>query len=98
MQYSDSILNKVKSFGVLQYDIDKIIKILEIADKEAFTADINNPEHIVYVMYHSGLAQGQYNLDAATYKARIAEAEKTQLHVDQMKKFYDLRTKLFGNG
>lgn len=86
MTYPDDILKKVKQFGYLQYDVKKIVSILNIEDVETFVQDIQNVDEPLCVMYQSGLNTGLFNLDAAEFKLKSAEADQARIDLEREKK------------
>lgn len=97
MIYPDEILQQVKRFGFLQYGIDKILSILSPEDPDQFVSDLRNEETTLFVMYHSGLNTGQYNLDAAEFKLKSAEADKMQLEVKRENLLHEMINDFCGN-
>lgn len=90
MNYTEEILRKIKSFGYLQYDIDRIISILNPDDPRQLEWDLKDQEHPAGVMYQSGLNTGKYNLDALEFQLKKIQIEsekhdlETKKEVDQM--------------
>lgn len=98
MDYSKEFLQKIKSFGLLGWDLEKILSVLSLQPHERaqFLADFEDEDSIVFAMYQNGLTTGQFNLAAAEYKAKMAEAEGIQLKNDREKRYNELELKLFG--
>ena len=98
MDYSKEFLQKIKSFGLLGWDLTKILSVLALTstEKAQFLADFEDEDSIVFAMYQNGLTTGQFNLSAAEYKAKMAEAEGIQLKNDREKRYAELEQKLFG--
>ena len=63
MDFTDDILAKISSFGVLGYSIMQIAILLEIDDIDAFSRDLETPGTPAYKNYHRGRQTGQYTLD-----------------------------------
>lgn len=98
MDYSKEFLQKIKSFGLLGWDLDKILSVLSLQpyERAQFLADFADEDSVVFAMYQNGLTTGQFNLSAAEYKAKMAEAEGIQLKNDREKRYAELEQKLFG--
>lgn len=98
MEYTGDFLQRVKQFGLIGWELDKILSILTFSPTERaqFVADFGNEESIVYAMYQNGLNTGQFNVSVAEYKAKMAEAEGIQLKNDREKRYAELEQKLFG--
>jgi len=96
MKYDEEILKKVKSFGVLQYDLEKIISILQPSNIRQFSDDFKNPESPVFIMYQAGFSAGQYRLDAQHFKMAETENELKKIEYGEIKKRLELRKTLFG--
>jgi hypothetical protein len=98
MDYSKEFLQKIKSFGLLGWDLEKILSVLSLQPHERaqFLADFADEDSVVFAMYQTGLNTGQFNLAAAEYKAKMAEAEGIQLKNDREKRYAELEQKLFG--
>ena len=63
MEYDEIFLDKVKSFGILGYSLDKIIDLVEPENVDQFRDDFNNPKSSVYIAYRKGKTTGEYNVD-----------------------------------
>ncbi|NDV45810.1 hypothetical protein D0T49_01935 [Paludibacter sp. 221] len=63
MNYSESFLDNVKSFGVLGYSVEKIIDLTQPEDEQQFRIDFATKGSDVYKAYRKGLRTGAYNLD-----------------------------------
>ena len=96
MTYTEDFLKKVKTFGALQYSVDRVISVLTPQNPEQFKQDFNNPESVVYVMYQAGFNSGQYLLDAQQFKAAEIETETKKIEFEQLKARLALRKTLFG--
>ena len=97
MDYSAEFLQRIKSFGLIGWDIEKILSVISLsgAEKVQFVADFGDENSVVYAMYHNGL-NTEFNLAAAEYKAKMAEAEAVQLKNEREKRYQELERKLFG--
>lgn len=65
MEYTEEFLKKIVGVGTLGYAIEKIINVLDIADKdvEAFRKDFNQPNSIVRRAYQKGIDKADYAID-----------------------------------
>lgn len=52
--YDESFLNKISSFGVLGYSVEKIIFLVDPENPEALKRDIETPGTDVYKAYWKG--------------------------------------------
>jgi hypothetical protein len=96
MSYSDGLLKRIKSFGALQYSIDRIIYILGDDGISTLRDDLKNPDHPAYVMYQAGFNAGRYRLDAEQFKLAEIETKKAKMDQDDKESFLTLRKDLFG--
>lgn len=87
MNYDESFIDKVRSFGVLQYPAHEIVYLVEPEDPEQFIQDMSDPESDVYKAYQKGKMTGQYTADKALFDAlknnNIDANEKLQQRQDQ---------------
>lgn len=95
MLYTEDFLKKVKTFGALQYSVERIISVLTPEDPEQFKTDFNNPESVVYIMYQAGFNSGQYLLDAQQFKQAEIDTDIKRIEYEQLKQRLALRKKLF---
>ena len=96
MQYSEEFLKKIKSFGALQYDVERIIAILQPENKEEFRKEFTDPESIVFAMYQTGFNAGQYRIDAEQFKLSELETEQKKIEFKELQERITLRKQLFG--
>lgn len=96
--YSDELLKRVKSFGALQYPIEKIITLIKVDDIDQFVADFKNPDSVLASMYLSGVNTGKYSLDASQFSIQQSLAEVQKLKTQQYKQYCELKKELFGIG
>ncbi len=96
MTYSDELLKRIKSFGALQYPIERIVYILGDDAPPNLKEDMRDPEHPVHVMYQSGFNAGRYRLDAEQFKLAEIETKKAKMEHDDKESFIELRKQLFG--
>lgn len=85
MDYTEEILAKVRTFGILQYSIEKILSILNPVDPYQFGLDIKDKDHSLCIMYESGQNTGQFNLDAAEFKLKSAMADQVKAQIEREK-------------
>ena len=96
MQYTEEILKKVKSFGALQYPVERIISILNPENPEQFKKDFADPDSPLFVMYQAGFNAGQYRLDVENFQLAEIETKKQRIELQQLEKVQALRQELFG--
>jgi hypothetical protein len=94
--YTEEFLKRIKAFGVLQYNIDRIISITNFEYPEQLKADLKDPESIVCTMYEAGFNSGQYRLDAEAFKLAEIETQKAKKEFEDYDESIKLRKKLFG--
>lgn len=89
--YDESFLNKISSFGVLGYSIEKIIFLVDPDDPAQLERDIDTPGTDVYKAYWKGKTTGEYSMDKVLFdkstKDRDTEANekmKQRMHVDKI--------------
>ena len=99
MLYTDEILAKISSFGVLGYSINQIAILLDIDDISAFSRELETPGTPAYKNYHRGRQTGQYTLDKNLFdSAKNHDLEANNNMVDRMaiQKVNQLITEKFG--
>jgi hypothetical protein len=100
MIYEESFLEKVRSFGILGYSVDKIIDLAEPDNIEQFISDFDNPESEVYRAYRKGKTTGDYNMDRELFdkstKAHDLAANEVLKNRKQHNKINDLIFSKFG--
>lgn len=96
MQYSDEILSRVKTYGALGYDIEKIITLVRPDDESAFAEEFKNPSSLLYKAYKSGFAAGQYNRDVAEFEVVKTQQKIARLQLAAEENYYKIRKELFG--
>lgn len=94
--YNEEFLKKIKAFGVLQYDVDRIISILNPEYPEQLKHDLKDPESVVHTMYQAGFNAGQYRLDAEAFKMAEIKTQKSKQEFEQNTKYLKMRNELFG--
>ena len=62
--YDESFLNKISSFGVLGYSVEKIIFLVDPENPEALKRDIETPGTDVYKAYWKGKRTKDRDTDA----------------------------------
>ena len=85
MNYTKEILERVKNAGILQYNIDKVVNLINPENEQQFREDIINTETVLNFIYTEGLNQGQYKVDVALFKLQSAEAEIKTLEVKRQR-------------
>lgn len=100
MKYPDTLLDKVRSFGILGYSVDKIIDLVDPENPDLFRDDFVNPKSVVYQAYRKGKTTGEYNMDKelfdASTKAHDIKANETLKNRLQRNKIDDLLFSHFG--
>lgn len=96
MTYSDELLKRIKSFGALQYPVERIMSILGDDAPATLADDLKNPESPVCVIYHAGFNAGRYRLDAEQFKLAEIETKKAKMEHDDKEALLSLRKQLFG--
>jgi hypothetical protein len=61
--YSESFLDKVRSFGILGYSCEQIIDLVEPENVQHFREDFEDSNSEVYRAYRKGKTTGEYNID-----------------------------------
>ena len=85
MTHTKEILDKVKNYGLLQYDAGKVIKLIRPENPEQFYEDLNNDDSVLGFIYQEGLNSGQYKIDVINLKLASAEAELKAIEVKKAK-------------
>jgi hypothetical protein len=81
MNLSKEQLEKIKYCGIMQYDRDQTVKVLNPEIPAELYDELANPESIAGYIYNEGLNNGQFKLDAALFKLQSAEAELQSMKV-----------------
>lgn len=100
--YPDELLKKVKSFGALQYDVERMITILQPESPAQFRIDFADHDSVLFAMWNAGFLAGQYNLDAQQFELAKSEADKLKVETDlariklqNLQQYQQLKTELF---
>ncbi len=101
MVTNPEILEKVKTFGAFQYDVYKIITLLNILPEQRadFVIEFEDKTSTLRRYYEQGVAIGEHNLSVALRKrAEDGDVFANQQLEDFMgkKKVESLRKELFG--
>lgn len=100
MIYTDGFLDKVRSFGILGYSVDKIIDLVEPDDVEQFRDDFATPNSMIFKAFRKGKTTGEYNLDKELFdtstKSHDVKANETLKNRLQRNKVDDLIFSHFG--
>jgi len=100
MSYPNSFLEKIRSFGILGYSVDKIIDLVEPEDADQFRTDFITENSDVYKYYRKGKTSGEYNLDKELFdlstKSHDVKANETLKDRLQRNKIDDLIYSNFG--
>lgn len=72
-QYSEDVINAVKSFGLLSYPLEKIVNLIsditgEEIDKTSFKKDFNDPSSSIYNAYHKGRDMADYQINKKLFE------------------------------
>jgi len=99
--YDEHIVRKVRTFGALQYSIERICTLLGLVghEAEAFRTDMATEGTPINLAHRQGLAQGEYNVDAALIKSAEAGdvlAESSLRERQTKHKIDTLKADLFG--
>ena len=81
MNLSKEQLEKIKYCGIMQYNREQTIKVLNLENAIELFNELANPESIAGYIYNEGLNNGQFKLDAALFKLQSAEAELQSMKV-----------------
>ena len=86
--YTQSFLEKVRSFGILGYSVDKIIDLCEPENEEQFRSDFTDPQSEVYKAYRKGKTTGEYNLDKVLFdeSTKQKDLKSNELLKDRMQR------------
>lgn len=100
MIITDELLKQIRTFGLLDYSIEKIIHLLEYTNPDEMRREFEREESPLYKAYHKGKATGGYNLDKSLFdmatrdKDLVANAAMHQRL--QQNRINDLITENFG--
>ena len=78
MELSEDDLKKIESFGILGYDFDTIIVLLNINDVKAFYNLWHDANSEVQKRYNKGVIHGKYKIDKMLFD-KIAEGDLAAL-------------------
>lgn len=96
MTYSDELLKRLKTFGALQYPVERILSILGDDAPPSLRDDLKNPESPAYTVYEAGFNAGRYRLDAEQFKLAEIETKKAKMEHEEKEALLKLRKDLFG--
>jgi hypothetical protein len=101
VEYKSEILQKIRNFGALQYDADRICLLLGLSgnEKNEFLIDFQNEDSTVYQFYNQGEALGEYNVDAELAKLSDkgdAESIELQEKLRKNRKVNKIKSEYFG--
>lgn len=70
MKYDDNILKKVTACGIFQYDVQRVINVLDLNadDEKQFIIDFANPDHPVSKAFKKGIDQAEFAIDSALFQ------------------------------
>jgi hypothetical protein len=91
MDYGENFLNRIKSFGLLRYTLDRILILIsedKNIDIEKFKEDFSNKEHPVFLNYHSGFKSADYAIEISLFN-RAKEGEKDA--IETLEKYRGMR-------
>jgi len=98
---TDQYISKVRTFGALGYDAERIADLLALSGEERLelTVRLSIPRDALRVAYDNGRAIGEYNVDAELTK--LAErgdidAIETLAARSKERKLKDMKKDLFG--
>lgn len=98
MNYTEEILRKIKSFGFLQYSIERIVSILNPDNPAQFEADLKDEDHSACIMYQTGLNTGKYNLDAQEFELKRIQIDSDKLELEAKKSVDKMINEFLGYG
>ena len=80
MEYEKEFIGKITGMGMLGYDVQKIINILDIEDSENFKEEFSNEDSQIRIAYQRGLDKSDYILDQKLYEqAKSGDIESIKL-------------------
>ena len=82
--YDESFLNKISSFGVLGYSVEKIIFLVDPENPEALKRDIETPGTDVYKAYWKGKTTGEYTMDKVLFDTDANERMRNRMQLDKI--------------
>lgn len=101
MMITDQYISKVRNFGALGYDAERIADLLDLHGKERteLVVRLSIPGDELRVAYENGRAIGEYNIDVELTK--LAErgdidAITTRAERSKERKLKDMKKTLFG--
>lgn len=94
--YDDKTLKMVERLGALQYNVEKVIVMLNPEDPEQFKKDLQDTETVLNAMYQSGLHKGKYNLDAQAFKQAEIDIDQKRKEAQDRDNYFKIRKELFG--
>lgn len=68
MEATTELLGKVTGMGMLGYDVQKIINILDIEDEDGFTKEFNDKKSLIAKAYQKGVDKSDYIIDSKLYE------------------------------
>ena len=68
MEATTELLGKVTGMGMLGYDVQKIINILDIEDEDGFMKEFNDKKSLIAKAYQKGVDKSDYIIDSKLYE------------------------------
>lgn len=101
MKFTEKQLREIKNFGVLQYDIEKVLLLIQPENPDQFRNELKDINTEIGKAYAEGFLSGKYSLDAQQFEVSKAvsrkikaEADKLEMENEKEKKYLDLKKEL----
>ena len=101
MVYDDAFLKQMKLFGLLKYDLKRILSILYgQIDAVQFKQDFADENSDVYKNYHNGKDSADFAIDKALFDLAIKGDVDAITKLEEMRadaKYNDMVKEIYGN-
>ena len=91
MKYDEDFLKKIVNFGILGYQLNKIINILDIHEDDVnqFTEDFFNKNSAVGKAYQKGIDKADFAIDTKLFdKAKEGDLKALEKYEQRKKQYF----------
>jgi 3-methyladenine DNA glycosylase AlkC len=68
MEYEKEFIGKITGMGMLGYDVQKIINVLDVENEEQFKRDFQDKTSLISKAYQKGVDKSDYIIDSKLYE------------------------------
>ena len=83
-EYSEETIKTMVHMGILGYDVDKCLNIVEVDNEEQFKKDFENPQSVIAKSYKKGKDKADYAIDMKLFeKAKSGDLKALQKYEER---------------